>query len=195
MGMDMVLFDKFPIHNRHMRVFKSEQKGDTLSFLREIIENIRLAEWHTSTEEAAASHIFMAFTKCEESKRACYKILSELPQGDTKALMAKIQAIEAFPDKPTSVKPINLREGDRVRKSCTACKFKGHLASKCWGKCKFCGKYGHQSHLCRHKPQEDSEPAKKASDGSKVGKPKGKKKKGEKEKAKRVAERINSTCK
>ena len=72
--MDMVSFDKFPIHNRRMRVFKSEQKGDTLSFLREIIENIRLAEWHTFTEEAAASHIFMAFTKCEESKRACYKI-------------------------------------------------------------------------------------------------------------------------
>ena len=100
--------------------------------------------------------------------------------------MAKIQAIEAFLDKPTSVKPINLREGDRVRKSCTACKFKGHLASECWGKCKFCGKYGHQSHLCRHKPQEDSEPAKKASDGSKVMKPKGKKKRGRKERAGKI---------
>ena len=32
--MDLVSFDKFPIHNRRMRVFKSEQKGDTLSFLR-----------------------------------------------------------------------------------------------------------------------------------------------------------------
>ena len=61
----------------------------------------------------------MAFTKCEESKRACYKILSELPQGDTKALMARIQAIEAFPDnKSNSVKPIILRDEDRVRKSC-----------------------------------------------------------------------------
>ena len=90
--------------------------------------------------------------------------------------------IYIFPDnKSTSVKPINLRDEDRVRKSCTACKFKGHLVSECWGKCKFCGKYGHKSHLCRHKPpQEDSEPAKKASDGGKV-KPKGKKKKGKKE--------------
>merc|ERR1712105_168026 len=107
--------------------------------------------------------------------------------GDTKAIMARIQAIEAFLDnKSTSDKPINLRDEDRVRKSCTACKFKGHLVSECWGKCKCCGKYGHKSHLCRHKPpQEESEPAKKASDGGKI-KQKFKKKKGKKEKAKRV---------
>ena len=81
-----------------MKVFKSEQKGDTKSFLREIIENIRLAEWNTFTEEAAACHIFMAFTKDDEAKKACYKILSDLPQGDTKTLMEKIAAVEAFPD-------------------------------------------------------------------------------------------------
>ena len=106
----------------------------------------------------------MAFTKCEESKRACYKILSELPQGDTQLLMARIQAIEAFPDnKSTSVKPINLRDDDKIRKSCTACKFKGHLVTECWGKCKYCGKYGHKSNLCRHKPNlEESKPDKKA---------------------------------
>ena len=41
--------------------------------------------------------------------------------------MAKIQAIEAFPDnKAHSVKPINLRDDDKIiRKSCTACKFRG----------------------------------------------------------------------
>ena len=48
--MDYTAIDKFPIHNRRMKVFKSEQKGDTLSFLREIIENIRLADWQTFTE-------------------------------------------------------------------------------------------------------------------------------------------------
>ena len=117
--MDEVAFTKFPLHNRRMKVFRSQQTGDTLSFLREIIENIRVAEWHTFNEEAAASHIFMSFTKCEESKRACYKILSESTQEDTKSLIAKIQAIEAFPDRQTSVKPIQLREGEGVRKSCT----------------------------------------------------------------------------
>ena len=175
-----------------MTVFCAKQTGDALSFLREIIENIRVADWSTFNEEAAASHIFMHYTKCEESKRACYKILSESPQGDTKSLIAKIQAIEAFPDKETSVKPINLREGDWVRKSCTTCKFKGHLSQDCWGKCKFCGRYGHKSNLCRNKPQEDTEPAKKASEGTKKGKPKEKKKRGKKEEAKRVAELIET---
>ena len=131
--MDIVSREKFPIHNRRMRVFKSEQKGDTMSFLREIIENIRLADWSTFTEEAAACHIFMAFTKDEEAKRACYKILSDLPQGDTKALMTKISAIEAFPDnKLVFAKPVIDRE-ENGRKICTECKFNGHLASEYWG--------------------------------------------------------------
>ena len=114
--MDEVSLVKFPLHNRRMTVFRAKQTGDALSYLREIIENIRVADWSTFNEEAAASHIFMHSTKCEESKRACYKILSESPQGDTKSLIAKIQAIEAFPDKETSVKPIQLREGEGVRK-------------------------------------------------------------------------------
>merc|ERR1711888_179966 len=105
--------------------------------------------------------------------------------------MARIQAIEAFTDdKSTSVNPINLRDDDKIRKSCTAYKFKGHLVTECWGKCQHCGKYGHKSNLCRHKPNlEESEPAKKASVDGK-SKPKGKKKKGRKEKAKRVAQLV-----
>ena len=63
---DFTATEKFKIHNRRLKVFKSEQKGDTISFLREIIENIRLADWQTFTEDAAACYIFMAFTKCEE---------------------------------------------------------------------------------------------------------------------------------
>ena len=166
-----------------MRVFKSEQKGDTMSFLREIIENIRLADWSTFTEEAAACHIFMAFTKDEEAKRACYKILSELPQGDTKALMARISAIEAFPDnKLVFAKPVIDRE-ENGRKICTECKFKGHLASECWGKCQHCGRYGHRSQVCRTRPKQDqTETLKKASDDRK--KQKIKKKKRKKENAK-----------
>ena len=117
-----------------------------------------------------------------------------MPQGDTQLLMAKIQAIEAFPDnKAHSVKPINLRDDDKIiRKSCTACKFRGHSVTECWGKCQHCGKYGHKSNLCRHKPDlTESEPAKKASVDGK-SKPKGKKKKGRKEKAKKVAELVEA---
>ena len=67
-----------------------------------------MADWHTFNEEAAAMHIFMANTRDEEAKRACYKILTELPQGDVGLLMTKITTIEAFPEHkpPTSVKPV-----------------------------------------------------------------------------------------
>merc|ERR1711936_443225 len=167
-------------------VFKSEQKGDTMSFQREIIENIKIADWNTFSEEAAAMHIFMAFTRDDEAKRACYKILSDLPLGDTKALMTKISSIEAFPDnKSVSVKPI-INKDEIKKKVCTECKFKGHLASDCWGKCQHCGRYSHKSQVCRTRPQQQSEPVKKTSDDKK--KRKFKKKKVKKENAKRVAE-------
>merc|ERR1712237_307701 len=147
-----------------MRVFKSEQKGDTMSFLREIIENIKLADLNTFSEEAAAMHIFMAFTRDEEAKRACYKILSDLPQGDTESLMTKISSIEAFPDnKSISVKPI-ISKPEIKNKVCNECKFRGHLAPDCWGKCSHCGRYGHKSQMWRTKPQQQPEPVKKTSD-------------------------------
>merc|ERR1712208_248524 len=165
---------------------RTEQKGDSMSFLREIIENIKLADWNTFCEEAASIHVFMAFTRDEEAKRACYKILSDLPQGDTKALMTKISSIEAFPDnKSVSVKP-TINKDEIKKKVCTECKFKGHLASDFWGKCQHCGRYGHKSQVCRTKPQQQSEPVKKTSDDKK--KRKFKKKKVKKENAKRVAE-------
>ena len=135
-----------------------------MSFLREIIESIKMADWHTFGAEAAAMHVFMAFTRDEEAKRACYKILSDLPQGDTKALMTKISSIEVFPDnKSISVKPI-INNPEIKKKVCTSCKYKGHLASDCWGKCEHCGRYGHKSQVCRSKPQQQPEPVKKTSD-------------------------------
>ena len=162
--MDIASREHFPIHSRRMRVFRAEQKGDSMSFLREIIENIKLADWNTFCEEAAAMHVFMAFTRDEEAKRACYKILSDLPQGDTKALMTKISSIEAFPDnKSISVKPI-INKPEIKNKVCTECKFRGHLAPDCWGKCSHCGRYGHKTQMCRTKPQQQPEPVKKSED-------------------------------
>ena len=123
----------------------------------------------------------MATTRDEEAKRACYKILTELPEGDVGLLMSKITAIEAFPEHkpPTSVKPV-INKPEFKCKICTNCKLKGHLAPECWGKCVHCDRFGHKSQVCRSKPQP--EPVKKT-DGKKS---KGKKK--NKEKAKRIAE-------
>merc|ERR1712105_436684 len=93
----------------------------------------------------------------------------------------------AFPDnKSVSVKP-SINKDEIKRKVCTECKFKGHLAPDCWGKCQHCGRYGHKSQVCRTRPQQTQpEPLKKTSDDKK--KRKFKKKKVKKENAKRLAE-------
>ena len=54
--MDKVAQEIFPIHQRRMKVLKSEQKSDAKTFLREIIENIKMAEWKTFNEQSAACH-------------------------------------------------------------------------------------------------------------------------------------------
>ena len=133
-----------------------------------------------------ACHIFMAFTKNDEAKKACYKILIDLPQGCTKTLMEKIAAIEAFPDsKQVFVKSARDREdGIPERNVCKDCKSKGHTTAECWGKCQHCGKYGHKSQLCRTKAKLDqTEALKKAAEERK--KQKVKKKNGKKENAKK----------
>merc|ERR1712208_29184 len=163
--MDITARNKFPIHARRMKCFTHIQKGDTMSHLREIVESIKLADWSTFNEEAAAMHIFMATTRDEEAKRACYKLLGELPEGDVGMLMTKITAIEAFPEHrtTTSVKPI-ITNPEVPRKICTNCKLKGHLAPEGWGKWAHCACFGHKSQLCRSRPQP--EPVKKT-DGKK----------------------------
>ena len=105
-----------------MRCFTHCQKADTTSHLREIVESIKLAEWSSFNEQAAALHIFLATTTDEVAKRACFKILTELPEGDVGAMMNKISAIEAFPERRTpsfSAKPI-ITNTETPRKTCTA---------------------------------------------------------------------------
>merc|ERR1712002_558372 len=177
--MDTAARNKFPVHGRRMKCFTHAQKADTMSHLREIVESIKLAEWSSFNEEAAAMHIFMATTTDEVAKRACFKILSELPEGDVGQMMNKITAIEAFPDRrpPTfSAKPI-ISNTDTPRKICTNCKFRGHLAPECWGRCSHCKRFRHKSEVCRLKPQiPAAEPVVKKNEGTRR-KPKNKKKK------------------
>ena len=121
-----------------MQMFSAKQNGDPLSYLWELIEHIRVADWTTFNEEAAACHLFINSVRCEESKRACFKILSKSPQGDIKSLITKLQSIEAYPDKDVAIKPVLVRE------TCTACHFKGHATKDCWGRCQHCGKFGNK---------------------------------------------------
>merc|ERR1712215_78150 len=167
------------IHARRMKCFTHVHKGDTMTHLREIVESIKLAEWSTFNEDAAAMHIFMATTTDEVAKRACFKILGELPEGDVRQLMNKITAIEAFPERKTpafSAKPII--NTDMPRKNCTICKRIGHLAPDCWGRCTHCSRFGHKSQVCRSRPQiPATEPVVKKNEGTRKKKNEGTRKK------------------
>merc|ERR1711867_157612 len=62
-------------------------------------------------------------------------------------------------------------------KTCTDCRRKGHLKQDCWGKCAWCGKFGHKTDLCRNKVTDPQKPTtKKAQDKKNKKKEKGKKK-------------------
>ena len=84
--------------------------------------------------------------KCEEAKKACFKLLAKNPEGDIRKLVTALQSIEAYPDKEIAkVKPVVLRE------ACGKCNFKGHAENDCWGKCTHCNRFGHQSKFCRNR--------------------------------------------
>merc|ERR1712215_421578 len=177
--MDTAARNKFPMHARRMKCFTHVHKGDTWAHLRQLVESIKLAEWSTFNEDAAAMHIFMATTTDEVAKRACFKILGELPEGDVRQLMNKITAIESFPERKTpafSAKPII--NTDMPRKNCTICKRTGHLAPDCWGRCTHCSCFGHKSQVCRSRPQiPATEPVVKKNEGTRKKKNEGTRKK------------------
>ena len=130
--MEEVSLIKFPFHQRRMVIFAAKPNGDSLTFLRELVEHIRVADWTTFNQEAAACHLFLKSVRCEEAKRACFKILSKTPEGDIKSLITKLQSIEAYPDKEIAVKPVVICE------ACGTCNYKGHATKNCWGNCQHC---------------------------------------------------------
>ena len=37
------------------------------------------------------------------------------------------------------------------------CKGKSHNTVDCWGKCNFCGRFGHKTEICRNNPKNQTE--------------------------------------
>ena len=123
------------------------------------MDKVKMAEWKTFNEQAAVCHLFMQGCKSDEARKACFKILTDTPAGCTKTLMEKLAEIDAFPTDgrgpgghKKAVKT-DLPVGER--KVCTDCKRVGHLKADCWGKCSFCGRFGHKSEICRTRLRSD----------------------------------------
>ena len=48
------------------------------------------------------------------------------------------------------------------RTACPKCNIKGHLEKDCWGQCKVCEGWGHQTKYCRRRPELEDSKAKAA---------------------------------
>ena len=156
-----------------------------------------MAEWKTFNDQAAICHLFMNGCKSEEARKACYKTLTETPGGDTKLLMEKLGEIESFPKDGRGpkdhAKAVKQDEPNPTEKICTDCKRKGHLKVDCWGKCSWCGRFGHKAEICREKIRElQKETTKKAQDAKKNKKKEKMKKKIKAKKIQQYEERIES---
>ena len=67
----------------------------------------------------------MRGVKCEESRKICFKILGENPDGDSKQLITQLQALQTYPNQEGKVKAIN-------PVICPNCHIRGHAKKDCW---------------------------------------------------------------
>ena len=117
---------RLSLYQRRLAIFAANQNGDSLTFLRELIEHICVADWTTFNKEATACHLFLNSVNCEKAKRAYFKIISKNPEvGDMKSLLTK--SIELYPDKEITAKSVVIRE------PCRTCNYKGHTTKDCSG--------------------------------------------------------------
>merc|ERR1712215_286427 len=158
----------FPIHQRRMEVFDCKQKSDLKTYLRELMDKVRMAEWKTFNEQAAVCHLFMQGCKSEEARKASFQILSDTPAGCTKTLMEKLGEIDAFPKdgrgRNAHAKAVKEEYNTPEGKVYTDCKRRGHLKVDCWGKCSFCGRFGHRAEVCKDRLKSDQKDSLKKAD-------------------------------
>ena len=130
-----------------------------LEFVRELIKLAQSAEWGTFSEESAICHLFLNNVKCDEARKICFKILRKNSDGDTKKLIAELQTLKNLQNVDNQggkAKPVFQRT------ACPKCNIKGHLEKDCWGQCKVCEGWGHQTKYCRRRPELEDSKAKAA---------------------------------
>ena len=107
--------------------------------------------------------------------------------------MEKLGEIDSFPKDgrgPNAhAKAVKEEYNTPEGKVCTDCKRRGHLKVDCWGKCSFCGRFGHKAEVCRDRLKSDQKDALKKANYKKDKERKTKKEKTKKKiKAKKIQE-------
>ena len=109
--------------------------------------------------------------------------------------MEKLAEIDAFPKEGRGpgghIKAVKADLPPPEGKVCTECKRRGHLKADCWGKCSYCGRFGHKAEICRDRLRSDHKEALKKANFKKDKERKTKKEKPKKKsKAKKVQDFI-----
>ena len=90
---------KHPPQTRRMNLFSTRQQGTTLDLAHDLNSKSRIADWDHFQREAAVLHLFLNITDDEEAKKIANDILKDKPQGDYKALIEKLNQLEAAPSR------------------------------------------------------------------------------------------------
>ena len=83
--MDEVALIKFPIHQRRMVIFSAKQTGDPLSYLRELIEHIRVADWTTFTKRQRLATCSSTLSNVKNPRELASKLCLNHPKETSKA--------------------------------------------------------------------------------------------------------------
>ena len=131
-----------PVHNRRMDFLQSKRQGASHSDFWGIIEEtLALIDFQNLTGEALA---------------LAAQILYETGgKGDVGRLRNEIKAIESSQWYDSRRPHAGKRAGETTgggSRWCDQCKSSSHDTSSCWGRCKYCDRYGHLPAACWKNP-------------------------------------------
>ena len=143
-----------PVHNRRIDFLQSKRQGATHSDFWGILEEkLALIDFQNLTGEALGTHIFLQESDAVMSKMAAQILYETEGKGDVGRLRNEIKAIESSQwydsRRPHAGKRAGEPGGGRW---CEQCKSQSHNTDSCWGKCRFCDRYGHLPSVCWKNP-------------------------------------------
>ena len=144
-----------PVHNRRIDFLQSKRQGASHSdFWGLLEEKLTLIDFQNLTGAALATHIFLQESDATMSKMVSQILYETGGKGDPARLRNEIKAIESSQwydsRKPYGGKRAGEPGGGQ--RWCDQCRSSSHDTSSCWGKCKFCDRYGHLPSACWKNP-------------------------------------------
>ena len=180
----------FPLHQRRMDFLSFSKRAKEFTnkpfdYAFRLSQLASFADLDTLTPAALLMHLFAESTLCAESKKLTLGMLRKTPEGNQAEWTSELLHVQA--NLQPHGKANRANEGGQTR-HCTKCNRDTHFTKDCWGKCRYCDKYGHRSETCRFR-------ANKADKQRDTDKDKAEEPSQEKEKRKKRSRRNKDTAK